>query len=155
MRDVPAAAALVVGRFFQAGLRPVSGTTTKESRLRTLPRANRTASGISPADEGIGRRRGGVDRGFRGQHLPGGVHDPLSRSRLRAALVHEEVETRHQDAQERCRADQTKTKSRGSRPRGARRREETMTRKIKVEIGSGNIFADLGLPDAETHFLKA
>ncbi|OGW59950.1 MAG: XRE family transcriptional regulator [Nitrospirae bacterium RBG_16_64_22] len=30
-----------------------------------------------------------------------------------------------------------------------------MTRKIKVEMSSGNIFADLGLPDAETHFLKA
>ncbi len=30
-----------------------------------------------------------------------------------------------------------------------------MTRKTKVEVGSDNIFADLGLPDAETHFLKA
>ena len=30
-----------------------------------------------------------------------------------------------------------------------------MTRKIKVEMSSGNIFADLGLPDAEAHFLKA
>lgn len=30
-----------------------------------------------------------------------------------------------------------------------------MIRKIKVERGSGNIFADLGLPDAEIHFLKA
>lgn len=30
-----------------------------------------------------------------------------------------------------------------------------MTRKAKVEMSSGNIFADLGLPDAETHFLKA
>jgi predicted XRE-type DNA-binding protein len=30
-----------------------------------------------------------------------------------------------------------------------------MTRKVKVEIGSGNVFADLGLPDAESHFLKA
>ncbi len=30
-----------------------------------------------------------------------------------------------------------------------------MTRKVKVEMSSGNIFADLGLPDAETHFLKA
>ena len=30
-----------------------------------------------------------------------------------------------------------------------------MTRKVKVEVGSGNIFADLGLPDAETHYLKA
>ena len=35
------------------------------------------------------------------------------------------------------------------------RREKIMTRKVKVEAGSGNIFADLGLPDAEIHFLKA
>ena len=26
---------------------------------------------------------------------------------------------------------------------------------VKIERGSGNVFADLGLPDAETHFLKA
>jgi predicted XRE-type DNA-binding protein len=30
-----------------------------------------------------------------------------------------------------------------------------MTRKVKIEMGSGNIFADLGLPDADSHFLKA
>ena len=30
-----------------------------------------------------------------------------------------------------------------------------MIRKAKVEMGSGNIFADLGLPDADAHFLKA
>ncbi len=30
-----------------------------------------------------------------------------------------------------------------------------MSRRIKVEVGSGNIFADLKRPDAETHFLKA
>jgi predicted XRE-type DNA-binding protein len=30
-----------------------------------------------------------------------------------------------------------------------------MARKIKIEKGSGNIFADLGFPDAETHLLKA
>ena len=30
-----------------------------------------------------------------------------------------------------------------------------MVRKVKVEASSGNIFADLGLPDADTHFLKA
>jgi predicted XRE-type DNA-binding protein len=30
-----------------------------------------------------------------------------------------------------------------------------MTRKVKIEVGSSNIFADLGLPDADTHFLKA
>ncbi len=30
-----------------------------------------------------------------------------------------------------------------------------MTRKVKVERGSDNIFADLGFADAETHLLKA
>ena len=30
-----------------------------------------------------------------------------------------------------------------------------MARKVRVAAGSDNIFADLGLPDAETHFLKA
>lgn len=30
-----------------------------------------------------------------------------------------------------------------------------MTRKAKVEVGSGNVFADLGLPEADSHFLKA
>lgn len=30
-----------------------------------------------------------------------------------------------------------------------------MKRKANIKTGSGNIFADLNLPDAETHFLKA
>ena len=30
-----------------------------------------------------------------------------------------------------------------------------MSRRTKITMGSGNIFADLGLPDAKTHFLKA
>jgi hypothetical protein len=30
-----------------------------------------------------------------------------------------------------------------------------MTAKIEVHEGSGNIFADLGLPAADSHFLKA
>jgi predicted XRE-type DNA-binding protein len=30
-----------------------------------------------------------------------------------------------------------------------------MTRRIRIEKGSANIFADLGLPDAKTHLLKA
>lgn len=29
------------------------------------------------------------------------------------------------------------------------------TQSVKIERGSGNVFADLGLPDAETHLLKA
>jgi predicted XRE-type DNA-binding protein len=30
-----------------------------------------------------------------------------------------------------------------------------MKRKVDITVGSGNIFADPNLPDAETHFLKA
>ncbi|MEA2903868.1 MAG: hypothetical protein QOI12_1255 [Alphaproteobacteria bacterium] len=30
-----------------------------------------------------------------------------------------------------------------------------MGKKVRIEVGSANIFADLGLPEAETHFLKA
>jgi predicted XRE-type DNA-binding protein len=30
-----------------------------------------------------------------------------------------------------------------------------MKRKIEITVGSDNIFADLGFPDAETHLLKA
>ena len=30
-----------------------------------------------------------------------------------------------------------------------------MTRELRIQAGSGNIFADLGLPDAGPHFLKA
>jgi phage-related protein/predicted XRE-type DNA-binding protein len=33
--------------------------------------------------------------------------------------------------------------------------EQKMTAKIEVHEGSGNIFADLGLPAADSHFLKA
>lgn len=29
------------------------------------------------------------------------------------------------------------------------------TKKMKIERGSGNVFADLGCPDSETHLLKA
>ena len=29
------------------------------------------------------------------------------------------------------------------------------SQRVKIERGSGNVFADLGLPEAETHFLKA
>ncbi|MCY3556394.1 MAG: XRE family transcriptional regulator [Gemmatimonadetes bacterium] len=29
------------------------------------------------------------------------------------------------------------------------------SQRVKIERGSGNVFADLGLPDAETHLLKA
>jgi predicted XRE-type DNA-binding protein len=30
-----------------------------------------------------------------------------------------------------------------------------MAREVQVEAGGGNIFADFGLPDADSHFLKA
>lgn len=39
---------------------------------------------------------------------------------------------------------------------GNKLKPETMKKqRIKVDVGSGNIFADLGLPNAEEHLLKA
>ena len=35
------------------------------------------------------------------------------------------------------------------------KRKKTRSREIEVELGSGNVFADLGLPDAEERLLKA
>jgi predicted XRE-type DNA-binding protein len=35
------------------------------------------------------------------------------------------------------------------------KQEHVMVRKVQIEAGSDNIFADLGLPDAESHLLKA
>ncbi len=35
------------------------------------------------------------------------------------------------------------------------KRKLDMTGEVNVDSGSGNVFADLGRPDAETHFLKA
>src|SRR5262249_36068760 len=43
-----------------------------------------------------------------------------------------------------------------ARPPVATRRGTTMRGKLpKHEVGSGNVFADVGLPDAELHLLKA
>jgi hypothetical protein len=36
-----------------------------------------------------------------------------------------------------------------------KKEKKVMAHKVKVDVGSGNIFADRGLPDADTHFLKA
>jgi len=38
---------------------------------------------------------------------------------------------------------------------GSRKRKSTVTKKIKVEESSGNVFADLGLPNAEERLAKA
>lgn len=39
--------------------------------------------------------------------------------------------------------------------RAAATRKKAGVKRIKVEVGSGNVFADLGLPDAEELLLKA
>jgi predicted XRE-type DNA-binding protein len=40
-------------------------------------------------------------------------------------------------------------------PRFGIKEQQPMAKQVQVEAGSDNIFADLGLPDAETHLLKA
>jgi predicted XRE-type DNA-binding protein len=78
------------------------------------------------------------------------------RRRLRSARLQEEVEAGRQDTATRYRSGEAAIKGCRARLCGAfQEGEKMMARKVKVEVGSGNIFADLGLPDADTHFLKA
>src|SRR6266567_6140554 len=44
---------------------------------------------------------------------------------------------------------------RGRSYRTETREQEMKTKRVEVHESDGNIFADLGLPDADTHFLKA
>src|SRR3954463_15805291 len=77
---------------------------------------------------------------------------------LRTPCVSEEIEKRHRQPQTRHRTDQVApARCRGTSSHACRtRRPEIMTkRKIEAHEGSGNIFADLELPDADGLLLKS
>jgi predicted XRE-type DNA-binding protein len=75
---------------------------------------------------------------------------------VRPTRFQEKVEARHQDTADRYGANKTPIEKRRARSCPTLQKGElAMTRKVRIEAGSGNIFADLGLPDADTHFLKA
>jgi predicted XRE-type DNA-binding protein len=89
-------------------------------------------------------------------HLPGRLYGALRRRHLCATRPQEKVETRNQNATTGYRLGEEKAKERGAGLRRAfQEGHKVMARRVKVEAGSSNIFADLGLPDADTHFLKA
>ena len=89
-----------VGRFSQT--RPRRDAGGFEGCLRA--RTRRGAGGRqAPGRQAIGglraRRRAGGRRGLSWLHLPGGVHGRVCRLALRAALLPEEVQDRHQGAE--------------------------------------------------------
>lgn len=63
----------------------------------------------------------------------------------------EEIKERPRDAEDQHEAYRT-TLARGGT---ARARRTVMKKKITYEAGSGNVFADIGLPNAEEHLVKA
>ena len=91
---------------------------------------------------------------LRRRHLPRGLYGPLSGGRVRAARVPEKVSARKQDSAHRyrhgCAASEVAQQDHEARHgrASARQREEAITR------GSGNVFADLGFPDAEERQTK-
>ena len=124
--------------------------------VRIVPGADRTASALGKTFEGFRKRNRGARWGFRRRHLSSGLHGVRFREAVYVLHAFKKKSKRgiktpqtdisiDQAAIARCRA----------RSCIAFYGAEAMKRKIKVEAGSGNIFADLGLPDAETHFLKA
>src|ERR1700719_857384 len=84
------------------------------------------------------------------QRLPGGLHGALRRRSLSASRVPEEIKEGHRDAQGRNRLDR-KTSERSDQGKG----RKTMTKNTCGQGPDANVWLQLGLPDAEEHFLKA
>ena len=71
------------------------------------------------------------------------------RCHLRASCLSEEIQKGHFDAENRNRQDQAQIER--SRELGG----ERMKKKVRVTKSSGNVFADIGLPNAAEHSIKA
>jgi predicted XRE-type DNA-binding protein len=85
------------------------------------------------------------------------VYTVRFRDVMYAACIQEEIQTGNCDAQRRYRLDTAKIEGRRA---GLQRtvlagRKEMKSKTTTMVVGSDNIFADLGFPDAETHLLKA
>src|SRR6266480_4940829 len=97
------------------------------------------------------RGRGlGSGQRFSRRHIPRRLYLAIRRDRLCAARVSEEIEDGARDTSARCRANR-KACARG---RENSRRGKRMSKK-RYEVGSGNVFKDLGIPNAEEHLVKA
>src|ERR1051325_1223038 len=113
--------------------------------------AGRQASGRE-ASQGLWQCRCSRDReGLPRRHVPRGVYGSLCGSGICAPRLSEEIEEGEQDAEDGCGTDQ-ETPARGGADRA---RRSAMKKKIDYEVGSGNVFADIGLPNANEHLVKA
>src|ERR1700730_4209757 len=99
------------------------------------------------------RRRARTDRGSPRRHLPGGLYGAVRDQDLCAARVSEEIEARHRDTEARARAHPRAAEM--GRAIAHRESQGGLTMTTHFEKSSGNVFADLGLPNSEQELLKA
>src|SRR5437879_4688700 len=134
--------------------------------LCTLRSAVRPEAGQRQTAPWLRRGERPRDRGgFRWRHLARRVHGRNRRRNLRARFLSEEGEERHQDTEAHHRPDQ-KAPARCNRSgeakeamtkvqpkRGHRRAADRVT--TKITKSTGNVFADIAVPNPEEHLLKA
>jgi predicted XRE-type DNA-binding protein len=89
-------------------------------------------------------------KGFSRRYIPSRLHAALGWRCRCASRISEKIEVGPRDALSRHRDDQTKN------PRSGRNRQrEGIVKRKRYEVGSGNVFKDLGFPKPEEHLIKA
>src|SRR5271163_2289676 len=87
---------------------------------------------------------------FDGNTLSRRLHGENKRRNLRASRISEEIQEGHRDAKSRAGQDRAQIE----RSRASESGERAM-KKVRVTKSSGNVFADIGLPNAAEHSIKA
>src|SRR5262249_10263854 len=138
-------------------MKPVHWIGSSREDLKDFPKKVRREIGfaLETAQNGEKHTSAKPLRGFGGAGVLEIVGD--RESRLRAPLFQEEIETRPQNAQEHRRScPGTFGAGRGGLQAMAKgKRSMTPSGSLPVTRGSGNVFADLGFPDAEELQVKA
>jgi predicted XRE-type DNA-binding protein/phage-related protein len=148
----------------QSDLKPVIWVGSSRKDYRTMPDEVQSRMGYALyiAQQGGKHRDAKPLKGFGGAGVVEIVADhrsdtyrcvytALSEIALCTACLSEEGEVGAQDAK--IRDGTNRSAAAYSRTHCARR--TSMSKKIDYEVGSGNVFADIGLPNAEEHLIKA
>jgi len=87
------------------------------------------------------------------QHVPGSLQRKIRGQNLCPSRFPEEIEEGHRDTAEGYRADPAADRRRAT-PQGKGRTETKKPKKIRAKEGSGNVFTNLDLPQAELELLR-
>src|SRR5579859_2767333 len=138
----------------------ISGRGPLGRRLCTVCGAKRRDGPIGEANERLWRRRRrGNCRALLRRHMAGNLHRAFPGRGLCAPRFSEKIQVGENHTKEGARPDPAAFSGCGKRPQrkaGAKMKTKRKSaKKIKVVQGSGNVFADLGLPHAEQELMKA